>query len=116
MMTYEEFQTKEQAILQEMRDSKKEEGRAKLRAHEECNMEHRRLKLEMHDGMEQANMKRNAKLDEIHDRFVAERNRLYARHNALIAEWREQNGISTPPPYIELPSGGRPNGEGGTGQ
>lgn len=112
MMTYEYYISQVRAIEQQMRESKIEEGKAKNRAIEECTMEHRRLKMAMHDGIQRANMKRNAKLNDIHDRFVDERNSLWERHNKLVHQWREEHGI-TPPPYVELPSGERPNKEGG---
>ena len=112
MITYEEYTQRVENILQQMRESKIEEGKAK---------------------------NRNKKLDEIHDLFVEQRNRLYAQHNKLINEWREQNGMIPrphkesenrsvgvsdertisnadgdvlPPPYVELPEE-RPNEIGG---
>ena len=130
MMTYEEYTQRVENILQQMRESRIEQGKAKNRAIEECIMEHKRLKMEMHSAIQMANLRRNKKLDEIHDLFVEQRNRLYAQHNKLINEWREQNGISPrpqqesenrsvgvtderinnadggvlpPPPYVELP-------------
>lgn len=137
MMTYEEYTQRVENILQQMRESKIEEGKAKVRAIEECNMEHLRLKMEMHSAIQMANIRRRKKIDEIHDLFVEQRNRLYAQHNKLINEWREQNGISPrpqqesgnrsvgdetskqtadgailPPPYVELPEE-RPNEIGG---
>lgn len=138
MMTYEEYTQRVENILLQMRESKIEEGKAKVRAIEECNIEHRRLKMEMHSAIQMANIRRNKKLDEIHDLFVEQRNRLYAQHNKLINEWREQNGMIPrpqqesgnrsvgvsdeqrsnadgdvlPPPYVELPAE-RPNEIGG---
>lgn len=138
MITYEEYTQRVENILQQMRESKIEEGKAKVRAIEECNMEHQRLKMEMHSAIQMANIRRRKKFDEIHDLFVEQRNRLYAQHNKLINEWREQNGISPrpqqesenrsvgvtderinnadggvlPPPYVELPAE-RPNEIGG---
>lgn len=139
MMTYEEYTQRVENILQQMRESKIEEGKAKVRAIEECNMEHLRLKMEMHSAIQMANIRRRKKIDEIHDLFVEQRNRLYAQHNKLINEWREQNGMIPrpqqesenrsvgvsdertisnadgdvlPPPYVELPEE-RPNEIGG---
>lgn len=138
MMTYEEYTQRVENILLQMRESKIEEGKAKVRAIEECTLEHRRLKMEMHSAIQMANIRRRKKLDEIHDLFVEQRNRLYAQHNKLINEWREQNGmIPRPhkesenrsvgvsdeqrsnadgdvlrPPYVELPEE-RPNEIGG---
>ena len=140
MMTYEEYTQRVGNILQQMRESKIEEGKAKNRAVEECSMEHQRLKMEMHSAIQMANIRRRKKLDEIHDLFVEQRNRLHAQHNKLINEWREQNGIRPrqqkesenrsvgvsdertisnsdgavlPPPFVELPSEERPNEIGG---
>lgn len=139
MITYEEYTQRVENILQQMRESKIEEGKAKNRAIEECTMEHQRLKMEMHSAIQMANLRRNKKLDEIHDLFVEQRNRLHAQHNKLINEWREQNGMIPrphkesenrsvgvsdertisnadgdvlPPPYVELPAD-RPNEIGG---
>lgn len=138
MMTYEEYTQRVENILQQMRESKIEEGKAKVRDIEECNMEHLRLKMEMHSAIQMANIRRRKKIDEIHDLFVEQRNRLYAQHNKLINEWREQNGMIPrphkesenrsvgvsdeqisnadgailPPPYVELPAE-RPNEIGG---
>ena len=95
-MTYEEYISQVRAIEQQMRESKIEEGKARNRATEACNLEHRRLKMEMHNGIQQANMRQREQLAEIHDRFVDERNRLWSKHNKLTHEWKVEHGITPP--------------------
>ena len=96
MMTYEYYISQVRGIERQMRESKIEEGKARNRAFEECTMEHRRLKMDMHEAIQRANMKCRSKIDEILDLFVAERNSLWERHNKLTRQWREEHGISTP--------------------
>lgn len=101
-MNFEDFRKKEEALLQEMRENKLHEADAKNRAYELCTMEHKQLKMEMHEKMQIANMKCRAKVAEIHDLHVAERNAIYKRHRELIEQWRVQNGVLPPPIYREF--------------
>ena len=100
-MNYEEYINEIRDIESQMRESKIEEGVAKNRAIEKCALEHRRLKMEMHDGVQRANMKRNSEVAEIHARYVDERNKLWERHQKLSFQWREACGLTKEEPKDE---------------
>ena len=96
MMSYEEYIRELRDLERQLRESRKEEGKAKTLAVEECHAEHRRLKGEMHEGIQRANRQLRARLDEIHDFFAADRTRLWERHNRLSYGWKAEHGIMAP--------------------
>lgn len=98
-MTHEEYTAKVMEIETQMRQSKIDEGQAKNRAIEAQNLEHRRLKMEMHNAIQAVNMRTRQQLNDIHTRFCEDRVRLWAQHNRLTHQWKEEHGIFTPPIY-----------------
>ena len=112
MMTHEEYTAKVFEIETQMRQSKIDEAQAKNRAIEAQNLEHRRLKMELHNAIQAVNMRTRQQLTDIHDRFVQERTLLWSQHNKLTHQWKEEHGI-LPPPFVELPAEERPNEKGG---
>ena len=107
MMTYEAYMKQMRDIEQKIHETRVEQGRATELAIEECNQEHRRLKMELHEGIQKANMQRDEQIREIHGRYVAERNDLFLQREGLIAKWRSENGITAKPAGEQL------NGKGG---
>ena len=110
MMKYEDYIRETRALEQQIRESKIEEGKAKSRAIEKCNQEHRRLRDEMCAGFHRADAARDEEINRIHSIHVEERCRLWERHSMLVSRFRKENGIA--PPNVEQPSGERPNNGG----
>ena len=110
-MTYEEYQ---QAIIVNC-----EAMKATRTQQRDCGRVIEAERLQKIEEAHETFVKQRKLINELYDqkfhdnaeRWKAERMRLHIAHAKVIEQWREEHGISTPP-YVELPSGERPN-EGG---
>lgn len=114
-MTYEEYQATIVVNIEAMRESRRKQN-------EEQQLLEQEIRERMADAKRRYLEEQSSlisilrdKAKAISDKWKAERVRLHLEHAKVIDQWREEHGISTPP-YVELPSGERPNQEGGTEQ
>ena len=114
-MTYEEYQAAIAINIEASRDTRRKQKE-----------EQQDLELEMTKRMADARRRyleelaslriiQRERAHAISEKWKTERMHLYTDHAKVIDQWRQEHGISTPPPFVELPSGERPN-EGGTEQ
>ena len=112
MMTYEEFQAAIAINIEASRDTRRKQGE-----------EQRDLELEISKRMADAKRRYLEELSSlriiqrerahaISEKWKTERIRLFTDHAKVIEQWREEHGINCPP-FVELPSGERPNEKGG---
>ena len=113
MMTYEDYQAAIVINCEAMRETRRKES-AERKALEE---ERLKKNQEAFDNFTEFKKRNNelyqGRMSAVSEKYKTERIRLHVEHARVIEQWRAEHGISTPPPYVELPSGERPNREGG---
>ena len=101
MMTYEEYQNLIIVNIEAMRETRRQQGEEKQRLLAEINA---RMADAKHRYLEEQSSLFEIQRDKakaISDKWKAERMRLYLEHARLVEQWREEHGITPPPPFVE---------------
>ena len=96
MMTFEEYMNKIHSLEQEMKESKQNEGMAKVSAQNDFYRECERINAAKAAAMENAHMELNRRFTEIHEKGVEQRNIIWEQIVKVKCEWKEQLGIAPP--------------------
>lgn len=101
MITYEEYQNRTIVNIEAMRETRRQQGEELQLLQAEINArmaDAKRRYLEEQSSLFEI---QRDKAKAISDKWKAERMRLYLEHARVVEQWREEHGITPPPPFVE---------------
>ncbi|MBQ7181641.1 MAG: hypothetical protein IJR87_10160 [Bacteroidaceae bacterium] len=110
-MTYEEYQTAIAGNIEASRDTRRKQKEEQKDLELEMTRRMADAKRRYLEELESLRVIQRERAFAISEKWKTERMRLFTDHAKVIDQWRQEHGINCPP-YVELPSGERPN-EGG---
>ena len=101
MMTYEEYQNRTIVNIEAMRETRRQQGDEQRQLLAEINARMADAKRRYQEETSSLFEIQRDKAKAISDKWKAERMRLYLEHARVVEQWREEHGITPPPPYVE---------------